>query len=447
MTPADRPFIIVTLPARSANAALEEARAAASSGADLAEVRFDRWPAAEREGFDRLFPAPLPLVATLRSDAEGGEGPSDADSRRRWLALASRWPFALVDRELARDGEPDASGPERGPATIWSAHLPEGADPGRIRAGLDRPRRPGDVAKVVVPAGVAECLTRILPLATAPSSGRRILHTVGPSGPLLRAWAGRLALAGVYARLPDAGGTATVEPSQLPVDRLRPFLEAGPTAPLFAVVGHPVAHSLSPRLHHAWMRAHRSPGLYVALDVPDAEELSVAVARLPDRGFRGLNVTHPLKRAALGAADRTTDAARRCGCANTLTFEDGRVEADNTDLVAMRERLGELLKDGTWDGRELLVVGAGGAARAVLAAASDVSARATILSRSAPGVAELARTFGAVSSAEEEPRPMGLIVHATPFGRREAGPLDVPIEGWLGPVSYVLDYVYRPDDP
>ncbi|EQD68705.1 protein containing Shikimate dehydrogenase substrate binding protein, partial [mine drainage metagenome] len=138
--------------------------------------------------------------------------------------------------------------------------------------------------------------------------------TTGPSGPLLRALGARLGAAWVYARLPTkAADDPPVEATQLPVDDLLRFFEAGPDAPLFALLGRPVAHSISPRLHGGWMRRAGRAGLYLPLEIGTADELAVVVRRLPALGFRGANVTHPWKEAALGIAVRATASARDAG--------------------------------------------------------------------------------------------------------------------------------------
>ena len=101
--------------------------------------------------------------------------------------------------------------------------------------------------------------------------------------------------------------------------------------PLAGVIGHPIGHSRSPRLHKHWLRRYGIPGDYVPLDVAE-EDLGQVIRTLPRMGFVGANVTIPHKVAVLDHVDTITDRATLIGAANTLIFrEDGRILADNTD--------------------------------------------------------------------------------------------------------------------
>ncbi|MCI4360156.1 MAG: hypothetical protein L3J91_00470, partial [Thermoplasmata archaeon] len=140
-------------------------------------------------------------------------------------------------------------------------------------------------------------------------------------------------------------------------------------------------------------------------------------------------------------------AAESCGCANTLTFRDGEIEAENTDLLAVLRRLEELRRDGRWNGADLAVYGTGGAARAALAAAESLGAEATILGRDATRAAELAQRFSARVGTTPPSRPPSVLIHATPVGRRGSGTLHPSIGPWLGPHTHVLDFVYRAEEP
>jgi shikimate dehydrogenase len=447
MNAPSRPLLVATLPGRSVEETRRGADAAASAGADIGEVRFDRWLPSERARSRELFPTPVPLMATLRSAAEGGEGPDDAAARAAWRADVHTQPFAWVDIE--RDHDPPAPVPSP-PSVRWvlSTHLPAAAPPGAVAERLSGPVPPGSLPKVVLPASMARALGEVLTVVRALPPRAAIVMTTGPSGPLLRAWARRLELPMVYASLPTTSpGGAPVEPSQIPVDRLRSFFEAPPGSPLFAVVGRPIAHSRSPALHHFWMEREGRRGLYIPLEFSSDEEFTDSLAALVEGGFRGLNVTHPFKEAAYRAATQVGASALACGCANTLTFDRGEIQAENTDLAAIRRRLKELRAEGRWDGERLLVVGAGGAARAALAAARELGISAAILARRPETAARLAREFDARAVTGPSGTPASVIVHATTVGRRGSGALDVPLPAWLGPRSILVDFVYRAEEP
>ena len=100
--------------------------------------------------------------------------------------------------------------------------------------------------------------------------------------------------------------------------------------PLAGVIGHPIGHSKSPRLHGHWLKSYGIPGHYVPLEVA-AEDLEQVLETLPKAGFVGVNVTIPHKELVLRLADVASDRAKEIGAANTLVFRDGRIEADNTD--------------------------------------------------------------------------------------------------------------------
>jgi shikimate dehydrogenase len=190
------------------------------------------------------------------------------------------------------------------------------------------------------------------------------------------------------------------------------------TTRLVALLGHPVAHSLSPRMQNAAFAARALDWTYVACDVqPDA--LPAAVAGLRALGFAGANVTIPHKGAVTGLCDELDDLSRRSGAVNTLVFRDGgRIVGANTDGPAVASAVDAR-------GAHVLVLGRGGAARAVAAALEGVGAASVHLaSRADP----------------DWPPPVGdatILVNATPL--RDEAP--VPPR----PHQQVVDLTYRPD--
>jgi shikimate dehydrogenase len=453
---ATSPLLIVTLPARSVEQARDEIELARRGGADAAEIRLDRWPEAERAKVAQLFPAGLPLVATLRSQAEGGEGPDDAAERQRCFAAYGGLPFAFLDRELERDSLEVApipkAPPGSSPATlIVSRHLLAPPAPLELRNLLRRPPDSGQILKIVLPASLDLFFHQIIPELLPPGELSYVVHTTGPSGPLLRAWAGRFRFPIAFASLPDppsiGASPAPVEAAQIPVDRLRRYLQAPDPSPLYAVVGHPIDHSSSPAIHSRWMREGGHAGLYVALDVTSEEEFVGMLPSLVAADVAGINVTHPYKSVALKVADQVSRGAEACGCANTLTFRHGEVEAENTDLAAVSRRLDELKTSGRWDGKELTILGAGGAARATLVAAVATGAATRVVARNETKATSLAREFGVQTVADSVTAGRGLVVNATPIGRKGAGPLNERWESFLRPGGYLVDFVYAPEEP
>lgn len=448
------PALVVTLPARTAAEAKAEAARARDSGADYAEVRFDRWSSDELGRAPALFPSPLPLVATLRSQAEGGEGPDDPEERAAILSMLANLPFAYLDLETARDlpHRPVTSRPPSpaSPHPIRSTHFPPGSSLELVAAALREPVGAEEVRKLVVPLATGVALTELLPmLNSTPLAPGQLVLTTGGSGPLLRALGKRLHLPFVYAA-PAGGvgssGPAPVEEAQLPVDQLRPFFDAVGEPPLFAVVGHPVRHSLSPRIHARWIQSTGRSGMYLPLEILSEEELRATLARLGPVGFRGVNVTHPWKAEAFSLAARASVAASECRAANCLTFTPEGVVADNTDVAAARRRLGELRSLGKWSGDELTVLGGGGAARATLVAARSLRAHATVIARRRRVAEEAAAVYGAEAGDPKHPETTGLVVQATSAGHDVRRPLELPLPQLVRPGSYVLDWVYGGTD-
>jgi shikimate dehydrogenase len=144
--------------------------------------------------------------------------------------------------------------------------------------------------------------------------------------------------------------------------------------PLAGVIGSPVAHSLSPRLHGYWLRRYGIAGHYIPMDIAQAD-LREALAFLPRAGFVGLNVTIPHKETVLSLADIVTDRAALIGAANTIIFrKDGKVHADNTDGAGFVANLRQAAPNWQPTAGPAAVFGAGGAARAVVAALIEVGA-------------------------------------------------------------------------
>lgn len=230
-----------------------------------------------------------------------------------------------------------------------------------------------------------------------------------------------------------------------------------------ALLGHPVGHSRSPAMHNAAFRALGLDWHYEALDVPP-ERFTEVLERLPGAGFVGANVTIPHKLRALEAADEATDVARAVGAANTLSFLDGVVRADNTDvegfLTALREKA-----PAAPAGMRALVLGAGGAARAVVYALLEAGTeKVTVWNRRPERADTLVSSFAPVArntalQSEKEPSMTGfdLVVNATSLGMRDPHASPEPREeddffkavplsaDELSDRITVVDLVYRQD--
>ncbi|MDW8443761.1 MAG: shikimate dehydrogenase [Acetobacteraceae bacterium] len=221
------------------------------------------------------------------------------------------------------------------------------------------------------------------------------------------------------------------------------------TAKLAGVLGWPVAHSRSPRLHGFWLERHRIDGAYVPLPVrPD--RFADAVRALRDLGFRGGNVTIPHKEAAFAVCDRVSARAERAGAVNTLVFEpEGTIRGDNTDGWGFLESLRAASPGLVLAGRTAIVLGAGGAARAIAAALLDEGAQVALVNRTRSRAEALARALGGAIAAHgwddaADLLPAAdLLVNTTTLGMKGTPSPALPLER-LPDGAIVADIVYVP---
>lgn len=213
------------------------------------------------------------------------------------------------------------------------------------------------------------------------------------------------------------------------------------------MIGHPVAHSRSPLLHGFWLRAYGIAGRYERVDVTPAD-LPAFVAGLGEAGFVGGNVTVPHKIALLALVEDVDEAARAIGAINTLWFEAGRLQGGNTDAAGFVAALDEGAPG--WDqGRRALVLGAGGAARAVVYGLLGRGLAVTVLNRTLEAAEALARDFGPLVTARPWTRwpacadDADLLVNTTTLGMAGQPPLALDLAA-LRTTAVVCDIVYVP---
>jgi shikimate dehydrogenase len=227
---------------------------------------------------------------------------------------------------------------------------------------------------------------------------------------------------------------------------------SGPSIPLAGVLGSPVAHSRSPALHGYWLRKYGLRGHYVPLEVSQAD-LEDVLRAMPRMGFVGANVTIPHKETALRLADVVSDRAALIGAANTLIFRpDGKIHADNTDGYGFLENLRQGVPGWRADAGPCAVLGAGGAARAVVASLIEAGAEEIRLTNRTRNRAEALRTeFGTKVvvhdwvQAGNAIEGAATVVNTTSLGMEGKSEFRVPVDG-LSPDAVVTDLVYAPLD-
>jgi 3-dehydroquinate dehydratase/shikimate dehydrogenase len=421
-------------------------------GVDWLEVRADLVGDLDAARLSRLFPGKL--LYTLRSRAEGGASESSPERRRKRLIEAAGR-YDLVDLEAARDLTPDvlAAIPPAKRVISWHGPAP----------GLD-----GLTATFEKMAVVAAALYKLVPTAERPGDevpallllaalGRRDVacFAAGPGGAWTRMVAPRLGAPVVYGSLGEVPGA----PGQLPIARLRSdygLPELPPVEALFGIVGNPVTHSLSPRIHNTAYRTLGIPAVYLPFHADSFGDFWLEVvenAGLEAIGFpvRGLSVTAPFKEAALAVAGAESPIVGLIGAANTLVWNQEVWEAEATDpdgvVLPLRDRGIDIAH------LETAVVGAGGAGRSAAAGLDRAGARVTLFNRD-PG---RGRSSAELLSANDlkipfrplpelDPSAFDLLVNATSLGRGEDDPLPFDV-GRIRPGTVVIDLVYLQDRP
>jgi shikimate dehydrogenase len=226
-------------------------------------------------------------------------------------------------------------------------------------------------------------------------------------------------------------------------------------AALAGVIGWPISHSLSPRLHGFWLRQHRIDGAYVPLAVAP-EKLEQALRALPALGFRGVNLTIPHKEPALAVVDRITPAAARIGAVNTVIVEACGLLGDNTDGYGFMANLGAGAPAWQAGARPAVLLGAGGAARAIAVALIEAGApelrlvnRTRVRAETLAGqLAEMAQEHGTALRVLpwQDPDALSgasLLVNTTSLGMTGQPPLEVDLARLPGD-ALVTDIVYNP---
>ncbi len=220
--------------------------------------------------------------------------------------------------------------------------------------------------------------------------------------------------------------------------------------PLAGVIGDPIEHSLSPRLHGYWLKTMGLRGHYIPMRV-SADNLEQVIRTLPKAGFVGCNVTIPHKEAVLKMADLVTDRAALMGAANTLIFrKDGQIHADNTDGYGFIENLRQGAPSWNPKSGPAAVLGAGGAARAIIASLLETGVPELFLSNRTRTRADALRSeFGTRVTVIDWVQAGNMIddavtvVNTTSLGMVGKPELRVPLDG-LKPGQVVTDLVYSP---
>ena len=220
--------------------------------------------------------------------------------------------------------------------------------------------------------------------------------------------------------------------------------------PLAGVIGSPISHSRSPYLHNYWLRKYHLSGVYIPMDIAQSN-LAEVIRTMPKIGFVGINVTIPHKETILGIADLVTDRAALIGAANTLIFrQDGKVHADNTDGYGFTENLRQNAPDWNPTAGPAAVIGAGGAARSVIASLIEIGVpEIRLANRTRTRADALRGDFGSKIKVYEWVQAGNMldgaktVVNTSSLGMVGKPDLRIPLDG-LSPDAVVNDLVYTP---
>lgn len=449
---------------------------AADAGATIVEIRLDLCEDLSDDDVRAAAVRPpegVLLLLTHRSATQGGECRDDDDAR---LARIDRLApaFDLLDVELdtwrssetrrdvvrqalAQPFDDDGTG-RRGPRRlILSAHDFRGR-PTSLQNDLLACIEAAecDIVKVAWHArSVRDCFEAFEIAATCPKPV--IPLCMGEFGVISRLLAPKFGAFATFASLDDRSSTAPGQPTVHDLKSVFRWDALTTTAAVYGVIGHPVGHSLSPALHNAVFAVRGTEAVYVPIDIaPSYEALKAFLLEVegqPRLGFRGFSVTLPHKENALRFLQerRATvdDAAARIGAVNTLAFTpEFGWRGTNTDYMGSIELVAAGLDKSPdrWKGIRATILGAGGVARAVLAALTDYGVDVTVTNRTEDRATTLSAEFGAkvVSWSERASQDADLLVNCTSVGMAPG----IDASPWPGAtfpgLPTVADTIYAP---
>ncbi len=446
-----RTLLVCPITATDVEQVAEQIAQAIRRGADAVELRLDYLLHDEDNAYavlELIDSVPVPVIATCRPAWEGGRFAGQEYRRLAILHQCARAGAAWIDVERAVASSDRPAG-----TTILSFHdfdhLPD--DLGPIVADLDASDAEANKVAFAVdhPADALRALD-VLRVCDKPT----IALAMGEAGMLSRVLARKYGALATFAALDRGSESAPGQPTLTEMRELYRWEQLGQRTQLCGVVGCPVGHSMSPAIHNAALAAADIDAVYLPLRVPEGADsfarwMDALLAR-PWLHWRGLSVTIPHKEHALAylGLDACDERAGRIGAVNTITFEpDGSLRGDNTDYAAAIDALCSAMGIDREQlaGRRVALLGAGGAARAILAALACYQAETTVYNRTLARAQQLADEFGADAGVLDEAAETDaeILINCTPLGmhpRVDASPLQT-----IPPAAEVVfDTIYNP---
>jgi 3-dehydroquinate dehydratase/shikimate dehydrogenase len=425
-----KPLLCVTVTGAT-TAELRQKRDAVPD-ADLIELRLDTVSDPSVAG--ALAGRQRPAIVACRPQWEGGSFKGSEDERKQILADALALGAEYVDIEW-RARFDDLIAQAGGRRIVLSAHDYHSV-PMDLTARVHAMRSTG--AEVIKIAAMLTALSDAVPLLDLGAQGGHhtgmIVIGMGPYGLVTRILAGRFGSVWTYAGSLAEIGQLTAASLLKDYD----FRSLTESTSLYGIVGQPVTHSVSPAMHNAAFRAARLDAVYLPLPAASAEDFHTFGRAI---GISGASVTIPFKVSLFDLMDEVYSVARRIGAINTIRVADGKWIGGNTDASGFLEPLQERI---ALNGLRVAVLGAGGAARAVIAALGSTGGSVRLHARNRAQAEEVA----VMSSVEigpwpPEPASWDVLINCTPIGmfpRVDETPL--PADQLTG--RYVYDLVYNP---
>jgi 3-dehydroquinate dehydratase/shikimate dehydrogenase len=435
-------MVLVTAPVSGPDAAsiLAASRTAQQAGADLVEWRLDVCLQAGATSADLIAAiprSPLPVLATIRHMDEGGAWNGDEAQRHDLLVACDKAGAAYVDIEVSHVGDLRARITRA--KLILSFHDFEGMG-GDLPARIASMRAAGaDVAKVAVRAGDAADLATIHDLYDT-ATGPLVALAMGEHGLASRLLAGAWGAHMTFARNDGDAGSAPGQPTVRELVGLYRVKEQNADTRVLGIIGSPVAHSLSPLIHNLALAHHRVNAVYV----PFRCENPAAFWDACGTWISGLSVTIPHKQALIDRMAGVEELVQRVGAMNTIyRNREGQALGANTDAIAVAACLESVM--GPLTGRRVLVLGAGGVARAIACAAQQGGAEVAITNRTMDKAHVLAEELGVRALLPDDAHlfQWDALINGTAQGMGEPEVSPWPAER-LRRGAVVFDTVYHP---
>ncbi|HEX8494657.1 MAG TPA: shikimate dehydrogenase [Pyrinomonadaceae bacterium] len=433
---------------------------------DFVELRLDCLTGDELTRLQRDLPTLLkslshPLILTLRPVEQGGRREIDNLTRVIfWTQFFSQEQptdvWADIELDLAlffQEREKDGSAILDWQRVICSHHDFTGTGSEAVKIYEQMSATPARVLKIAVQANDAnDCLPLFRLLDRARDEGRELIAiAMGHAGLATRILGPARGSYLTYGSLDKEHQTA---PGQISAARLRSLYrveQLDRQAMITGLVGSPISHSVSPQMHNAAFKASDSNAVYIPFEV---QHLDAFIRRMVhprtrelDWNLRGVGVTAPHKSAIMEHLDFVEPSAAEIGAVNTVVINEGELRGYNTDVTAFVKTLSEQM--GVLRGLRCAIIGAGGAARAVLWGLQQQGAQPTIFARAADNAKALAEKFASSFAplAEASFNVFDIVINSTPLGTR--GPLESEtpaVAAQLRGARLAYDLVYNPTE-